>query len=653
MGPRSVCSRFFLFLFATVALGRAQSSVPTLNQPIGTQALAVGGSTVSFDLRTVFTLPGVAGPVVQFDTVKGKFNAELLTADAPLTVANFLNYVERGAYTNDIIHRSVPGFVVQGGGFTLSGNSIVPVATDSPVMNEFKNPNVRGTLAMAKLGTGPNTATSQWFVNLADNRSNLDSQNGGFTVFARVLGNGMAVADAIAAVPRYDASAQFGSAFGELPLLQPSLSAESLVLVRTATPTPIFPERNDSRAVLAFTAASNDATIASVAISGSGMAVTPRAAGTTSITVRATDTNGSTVENTFVVSVSAGPAFTVQPASQAVAAGSTVVLNAAATGATSYQWQRNGMDIPGATLPNLTIANFQPANAGVYVAVAGNGSVTMPSQPAVVGIASTNKIVGDAIEFASDIPHPLNGNIYDQVLLKGTAATIRPDAAQGQIVRMSYIDLNDDIVQVEFGGAGNLTLTLENASAAPALPVNYNQGIEYMKGHASIVITGADASTNLTVFSVGRGTAVNQALFRDDVKYDGMADVASVAISLAPGANSIGGVRTANTRYTSGHGLTGIYAPGVQITNAFFIGDISASDTATPTITATGSNDARLTGGDLLQANARPVQIGALSQLEITAGEDSHSRPQPPQPIQGRLERNGTDVTDQVIVPAN
>ncbi|NBQ68968.1 MAG: peptidylprolyl isomerase, partial [Nitrosomonadaceae bacterium] len=82
-----------------------------------------------------------------------------------------------------------------------SGESLVAVNTFSPIINEFKISNTRGTVAMAKLGGNPNSATSQWFVNLADNSANLDYQNGGFTVFGRVIFDGMTVFDAIAKLP--------------------------------------------------------------------------------------------------------------------------------------------------------------------------------------------------------------------------------------------------------------------------------------------------------------------------------------------------------------------------------------------------------------------------------------------------------------------
>lgn len=183
--------------------------------------------------------------IVRLTGNMGEFDIQLLDAWTPKTVTNFLGYVQRGDFSNSIIHRSVPGFVVQGGGFTLQSNQIVPVPTKAAVTNEPRFFNVRGTVAMAKLGDNPNSATSQWFINLGDNSTNLNNQNGGFTVFGVVLGNGMAVADAIAGIQVYDATNQLGGAFGQLPLLKPSLDPESLVvfsnLRRMAAGTQVFP----------------------------------------------------------------------------------------------------------------------------------------------------------------------------------------------------------------------------------------------------------------------------------------------------------------------------------------------------------------------------------------------------------------------------
>ncbi len=151
--------------------------------------------------------PIASGQTVQFATNLGNINVQLLPASAPKTVANFLAYVTAGAYNSSIIHRSVPGFIFQGGGFQVQNNSIVPIPANPPVVNEFGVSNTVGTIAMAKLGSDPNSATNQWFFNEADNSQNLDNQNGGFTVFGRVADSAsLAVMNQIAAVQPVDAS---------------------------------------------------------------------------------------------------------------------------------------------------------------------------------------------------------------------------------------------------------------------------------------------------------------------------------------------------------------------------------------------------------------------------------------------------------------
>jgi len=147
------------------------------------------------------------------ETDLGVIHLELYDDIAPIAVDNFLNYANSGAYDGTFIHRSIPGFVVQGGGFVFdpndggffdTGTSHIP--TDPPILNEFNLSNTRGTLAMAKVAGDPDSATSEWFFNVADNSgvppNGLDFQNGGFTVFGQVLGNGMDIIDAVNALPR-------------------------------------------------------------------------------------------------------------------------------------------------------------------------------------------------------------------------------------------------------------------------------------------------------------------------------------------------------------------------------------------------------------------------------------------------------------------
>ena len=369
-----------LFALVPARALRAQSTTPVVSQPLPAQTIAAGAGVSTIDLRNYFALPNVVGQIAQIDTVRGKFNVELLAADAPKTVANFLNYVNKGAYTRTFFHRSVPGFVIQAGGFALpeGSSNITPIASDAPVVNEFKVPNTRGTLAMAKLGSGPNTATNQWFVNLADNRGNLDNQNGGFTVFARVIGTGMTVPDNIAALPIFNASqALSDGAFNELPLISNTLNADTLVLVRSIKVIPVYPAAPGDTAVLAFSVASSEPAIVGATISGSLLVLSPGSGGRATLTVRATDVNGNAAESVLVVTNGAAPpkpTFITQPVAQTVAVGSTVVFNSVALGAPSFEWRRNGTIVAGASSATLVISGASAAQEGTYTVTATNAS---------------------------------------------------------------------------------------------------------------------------------------------------------------------------------------------------------------------------------------------------------------------------------------
>ena len=143
-------------------------------------------------------------------------DVNLTPSAAPLTVANFLNYINSGSYNSTIFHRLVRSFILQGGGYALQGNKPVLIPQNATVTNEFNVSNTAGTIAMAKLSTDPNSATDQWFFNLANNGANLDAQNGGFTVFGTVANAAsLTVMNKLAAVPIYNAGAPFDS----LPLI--------------------------------------------------------------------------------------------------------------------------------------------------------------------------------------------------------------------------------------------------------------------------------------------------------------------------------------------------------------------------------------------------------------------------------------------------
>ena len=202
--------------------------------------------TVCILFALAFMLPfSRAGTLVQFRTAFGDIEVELYDQDKPVTVQNFLNYIKSGRYQNEIAHRLMPGFVLQGGGYTLTTNTISTIPTYPPITNEFgvgrQFSNVYGTIAMAKLGGDTNSATSQWFFNLTNNAF-LDAPdtNDFFVVFGHVI-QGTNILNLFNGFQYYtgtqssnliaNESSQFGSAFVDLPVLYPSLAATNFVFV--------------------------------------------------------------------------------------------------------------------------------------------------------------------------------------------------------------------------------------------------------------------------------------------------------------------------------------------------------------------------------------------------------------------------------------
>ncbi len=154
--------------------------------------------SVTDEVSVIVRNPDTLGTRVRIETTMGNITVELFDEDAPLTVENFLAYVDDGFYTNTIFHRVIAGFVVQGGGF-LTG--MTPKTTNDPVPSEADNGllNERGTVAMART-SNPDSATSQFYFNLIDNDFlDASDSNAGYTVFGQVL-TGLSVIDRIATV---------------------------------------------------------------------------------------------------------------------------------------------------------------------------------------------------------------------------------------------------------------------------------------------------------------------------------------------------------------------------------------------------------------------------------------------------------------------
>ena len=188
-----------------------------------------------------------AGTLAQFRSPLGDIEVELYDQDKPVTVQNFIRYVQSGAYENEFAHRLVPGFVLQGGGFSVTNRgttnwTVVAITNFPPITNEFavgrRFSNTYGTLAMAKLAGDTNSATSQWFLNLTNNAF-LDKANTNnlFVVFGHVI-KGTNVLNTFDRFKYYTGTQKsnlvyqaLAPPFDTLPLLHPAIWDTNLVFI--------------------------------------------------------------------------------------------------------------------------------------------------------------------------------------------------------------------------------------------------------------------------------------------------------------------------------------------------------------------------------------------------------------------------------------
>lgn len=241
---------------------------------------------------------------------------------------------------------------------------------------------------------------------------------------------------------------------------------------------------------------------------------------------------------------------------------------------------------------------------------------------------------GGGEEVGTDIV--FQGNTYDQILMTGASVTVEADP--GQVVRVSAVDINDDIVQYEFSGAGRFSVSLDDFEG-PADPVNYNQpGVQYVKGRASITIEGSNSSTNVSVSTVGEITSPVFGSLDNGADLDGVADIARITIvadPTQPGGSTFGGIRTANARYEDDSGIVGITAAGVNVQSVVIMGDVNASDTGVPTLLFGGASQfgtLQVAGGDLAQDNGAAINdlgLGGFQSVNFIDGTTSDNVLQP------------------------
>jgi cyclophilin family peptidyl-prolyl cis-trans isomerase len=518
-------------------------------------------STDSIDLSTHFTDPNITGTVVQFQTSVNTFNIVLTDQTTPLTVANFLNYVNSGAYNNTIFHRSVvfntnagpippaEADIIQGGGYDLQNGSLAHITTNAPVDNEVGTEiqgNVRGTIAMAKT-SDPNSATSEFFFNIHDNSSILDDPNnsGGFTTFGHILApdNSVAALDTLGALPTFNLD---NSTFSTLPVVglteaqvqdpNTSLQTQNLLFINKASVIP----------GITYTVQSDNPGLVQPTINGSmlSFAYTPGASGLANIKIIANTAQGTGTTTNFAVTVP----DTTQPAT-------------------------------GPTAVNFTAPNILQDTAGTII------HPLVHDTDSLAGLKPSTFTLLASTQHGSMTVDPTTGD----VTYTPTAGYVGPDSfqytiadANGDVSAPATVTLNvvPPPVQVQIGAK----------TAAPG-------GLTYTEPDgtvARLVVTGGSATITFGDFDVqtttshGRITATGSGATITDIAVTPIGNQkASISLNAHGGTD---GVATLSSIHDTGS-LSAINAPNVQLTgdlNVAGLGKLALASTDHSTLTIGG-----------------------------------------------------------------
>jgi peptidyl-prolyl cis-trans isomerase A (cyclophilin A) len=406
-----------------------------------------GGAPTTVDVSGNFNDPTITGTTIQIQTPLGNIPLMLFDSQTPQTVANFEHYITSGEYANVLVHRSIPGFVIQGGGYTANGNHIV---TAGPVQGEPGVSNTTGTITMA-LSSGPNSGTSEWFINLANNNGsgttpNLDdtSDGGPFSAFGTVIYNGMSVVNAIAALPVGNAQG-FNSAWTDLPVksIAAGLTPSNMMVTNTVNVAP-----------LTFSATSDNPSLVNPVVSGSNVVLNyGNANGTANVTVTATDLGGNIATSTFAVTLTG----TAPPLTVNVTSGHLVRFTDPAGTASLASITGPGS----ATLTLLGPGLTQSTNKA--------GTVTVSGTPQSVSISTTGTSLASALNVQS-----VNGRVLN---IAGITADGDLRAINGNRVALTGdLSVAGSIKNITLNSVLNGTLTIGGSGSALVLSVGSDNG---------------------------------------------------------------------------------------------------------------------------------------------------------------------------------
>ncbi len=555
----------------------------TITDPIADQSFTVGAADSVINLTSHYGAP----TTVRLATTQGNIDLELTDEATPLTVANFLAYVDASRYNDTIIHRlasstdpndstkKIP-FVLQMGGYATNSaqpyvqaqvaGTAVPtlqhIAEFAPVQNEFQagvTTNTLWTVAMAKKGGNPNSATSEFFVNLNNNAGNLDSQNGGFTTFGAVTINSRPVVTAIGNLNIGNAN----SPLDELPLTRPVGTIVSSGTVQRSDFV-IINSAGVVQSTLGLAANTDNPQLVTATIEGTSLRlhVLPGQTGNATVNVVITSGTGEQVTDTFHITVSPSTAETVNAVVGTGGSKKVVWTEADGTIATMTLSQGSGtLNFTGQQLlsqstksgiTEITGTNVLLNTLSLTDADKGTLSITTRGADRSVAIGSISSATGlgklsaplatltGTGTFGGDVAS-LQLASADQLTISGNARSIiLNQSAQG-------ITVTGNLASGKFGSIGGLDVLSANAISFDALTGNLNStgAIATLKGNT---IAGN--------ISVGSGKNWSIGTITGDVTVTG--DLTTAKFTTITGETSIGGASRSLTVLDTASGAMSI-----------------------------------------------------------------------------------------------
>jgi cyclophilin family peptidyl-prolyl cis-trans isomerase len=476
--------------------------------PIPAETIVTNSSPAPISLGNYFDdptiIPGDTLVDIQTNLPAPNTNIPILLTNAatPITVANFLHYISSGEYANTIIHRSIPGFIIQGGGDTTTGSQIPSFGAIPGESSTATLKNTTGTIAMA-LSTGPNSAAREWFFNLADNPFLDDTSDGGpFTAFGSVIYNGMNTLDAIAALPTVDGSS-FSPEWANLPLQNfPGASGSILTQLPATNQFVVIQPAVDPLRGLTYSAVSTNPTLISATVSGGSLNLDPLGGtGSANIMVTATDLGGGTVTSSFSVNVTNPPL-------------SSATVGTGAAKSITYTDGNGTTGIITWSGPGAATVNFSGTSLGETTTK--NGTVITGTNVAIAGIATTGSTTSSILTVSTKVgAKPLTvGGLITTSLKSFTAPDVILTGnvnASGSIASLNIAGANGGAIIASSLGAvtdtgdfsDNLTLSAKGVSLGQFTAASVSSGTWALAGSvSSVVVTKQNLDATIAAGSI-------------------------------------------------------------------------------------------------------------------------------------------------------